>query len=210
MQYPPGCVVIDNPPFSLLSQIVDFYLSQRIPFFLFSPAVTVLNSANRDGVCAVISSARVIYENGASLRTSFLTSLDPMRIVVTPELHTIVEEASRRVQLEIGALKELPRYTYPIEVATSIRLGWLAEHGTGLEISPTECVHIRALDMQKQQGKGIYGSGVLLGHIAAERRAAAERAAAEQIAAEQATDEQVPAYVWQLSERERKIIDGLK
>lgn len=144
------------------------------------------------------------------MRTSFLTSMDQMKIVVAPELHTIVEEASYQAQLEAGKIAELPSYTYPMEVATSARLGWLAVHGTGLEISPTECVHIRALDMQKQQGKAIYGSGVLLGHHASNRRAAAERAAVEQIAAEQAAAEQVSAYVWQLSEREQKIIDGLK
>lgn len=208
--YPDGCVVIDNPPFSILTEIVDFYLEKKIPFFLFSPALTVLNASNRDGVCAVIAQAEVVYENGAVVRTSFLTSMDQMKIVVAPELHTIVEEASYQAQLEAGKIAELPSYTYPMEVATSARLGWLAIHGTGLEISPTECVHIRALDMQKQQGKGIYGSGVLLGHIAAERRAAAERAAAEQMAAEQAAADQVSAYVWQLSEREQKIIDGLK
>lgn len=210
MQYPTGCVVIDNPPFSILAKIVDFYLEKKIPFFLFSPALTVLNTSNRDGVCAVIAQAEVVYENGAVVRTSFLTSMDQMKIVVAPDLHTIVEQASYQAQLEAGKVAELPSYTYPMEVATSARLGWLAVHGTGLEISPTECVHIRALDMQKQQGKAIYGCGVLLGHHASDRRAAAEQAAVEQIAAEQAAAEQVSAYVWQLSEREQKIIDGLK
>lgn len=200
MQYPTGCVVIDNPPFSILTEIVDFYLEKKIPFFLFSPALTVLNTSNRDGVCAVIAQAEVVYENGAVVLTSFLTSMDQMKIVVAPELHTIVEEASHQAQHEAGKVAELPSYTYPMEVATSARLGWLAVHGTGLEISPTECMHIRALDMQKQQGKAIYGSGILLGHHASDRRAAAERAAAEQVS----------AYVWQLSEREQKIIDGLK
>lgn len=205
MQYPPDCVVIDNPPFSILTEIVDFYLRREIPFFLFAPALTVLNTANREGVCAVIAQADVIYENGAVVCTSFLTSMDHMKIVVAPELHTIVEEASQHAQVEAGAVADLPSYTYPMEVATSARLGWLAVHGARLEISPTECVHIRALDMQKQQGKGIYGSGVLLGRCATDRRAAAEQTAAERIAAEQDA-----AYIWQLSEREQKIIDGLK
>ena len=30
--YPDGCVVIDNPPFSILAEIVDFYQSMHIPF----------------------------------------------------------------------------------------------------------------------------------------------------------------------------------
>lgn len=31
--YPDGCVVLDNPPFSILSKICEFYLERGIPFF---------------------------------------------------------------------------------------------------------------------------------------------------------------------------------
>lgn len=31
--YPDGCVVLDNPPFSILSKICEFYLDRNIPFF---------------------------------------------------------------------------------------------------------------------------------------------------------------------------------
>lgn len=34
--YPDNCVVIDNPPFSIVSQIVRFYLKRGIKFFLFA------------------------------------------------------------------------------------------------------------------------------------------------------------------------------
>lgn len=43
--YPPGCVVLDNPPFSILSKIVRFYASHRIRFFLFAPALTLFTAA---------------------------------------------------------------------------------------------------------------------------------------------------------------------
>ena len=32
--YPPGCVVVDNPPFSILSKICRFYQQNNIKFFL--------------------------------------------------------------------------------------------------------------------------------------------------------------------------------
>ena len=34
-EYPEDCVVIDNPPFSILSKIYDFYLKRNIRFFCF-------------------------------------------------------------------------------------------------------------------------------------------------------------------------------
>jgi len=36
-EYLPGCVVVDNPPFSILKNICEFYLERGIPFFLFAP-----------------------------------------------------------------------------------------------------------------------------------------------------------------------------
>ena len=208
--YPDGCVVIDNPPFSILAEIVDFYQSMHIPFFLFAPGLTVLGWATRDGVCAVIAHADVVYENGASVNTSFLTNLDENKIVVTPELHEKVETASEQAQAERHGAAELPKYDYPIEVATAARLGWLAAHGESLEIRSESCAHIRWLDMQKEQGKAIFGSGFLLSERAAAERAAAERAAAERAAAERAAAERAAATVWTLSDRERQIIENLK
>ena len=38
--YPEGCVVLDNPPFSILAKIQRFYLERGIRFFLFAPSLT--------------------------------------------------------------------------------------------------------------------------------------------------------------------------
>ena len=46
--YPDGCCVLDNPPFSILSKIVAFYIERNIDFFLFAPTLTLLNA--RGGV----------------------------------------------------------------------------------------------------------------------------------------------------------------
>ena len=43
--YPEGCTVLDNPPFSILSKICEFYLDRGIGFFLFAPALTALSGA---------------------------------------------------------------------------------------------------------------------------------------------------------------------
>ena len=36
--YPDGCTVIDNPPFSILSEIKQWYMQSGIRFFLFAPS----------------------------------------------------------------------------------------------------------------------------------------------------------------------------
>ena len=38
--YPEGCTVVDNPPFSILSRIVKHYQERGVCFFLFAPTLT--------------------------------------------------------------------------------------------------------------------------------------------------------------------------
>ena len=38
-EYPENCVVLDNPPFSIISRICKFYLYHEVDFFLFAPGL---------------------------------------------------------------------------------------------------------------------------------------------------------------------------
>ena len=40
--YPDGAVALDNPPFSCLARVVQFYARRGIPYFLFAPGLTAL------------------------------------------------------------------------------------------------------------------------------------------------------------------------
>lgn len=60
------------------------------------------------------------------------------------------------------------------------------------------------MDAQKDSGKAIFGSGLLLSDDAALRHEKAARAAAERAAAERAA-----AIVWELSDREKEIVKNL-
>ena len=71
-------------------------------------------------------------------------------------------------------------------------------------MSLDEAEYISSLDSQRRLGKGIFGSGLLLSDKKAAEKAAAEKAAAEKAAAEKAN-----AIVWELSDRERDIINRL-
>ena len=196
MTYPDGAVVIDNPPFSILAEIVDFYHAHHIDFFLFAPSLTAFaRMIGRDWLHSVVAHGSVTYENGAIVNTSFETNMGTARVTVSHELHDRITTADAQAKDERRSSEPLPKYSYPVEVATAAGLGYLAAHGMSLEIMPESCAPVRALEAQREAGKAIYGGGLLLGSQSAAEKAAAEKAAATK---------------WQLSDAEREIINGLK
>lgn len=117
--YSGGAVVLDNPPFSILSKIVGDYLDWGVPFFLFAPSLTCMSSARTCmRCCHVICDADVEYANGAVVRTAFVTSYGGDVVARTaPDLgaavNAKVEELRRR------KAPELPKYEYPDHVVTA-------------------------------------------------------------------------------------------
>ena len=189
--YPDGCVVVDNPPFSIRAEIIDFYLLHSVRFFLFSPSLTLL-TPHMD-VCYIVSDTDITYENRAIVRTAFVTNLDTEYVLRTaPDLMEAV-----RVENDRNTKKpELPKYCYPDHVVTAAIAQRWCHYGVDYRVRSEDAVFIRALDAQRAQGKSIFGSGLLLSERAAVERAAAERAAAER----------VNMIEWELSEREREIV----
>ena len=200
-KYPSGCVVIDNPPFSIISEICEWYTSKRINFFLFAPTLTLLGIM-RGSANYVVCGCGVVYENGASVNTSFVTNMGGNKIVAAADLREILDDENKKNLKKLH--RELPKYSYPDEVLTATMLCYMAAHGVSLEISERDVHFIRALDAQKASGKGLFGSGFLLSEKAAAGKAAAEKAAAEKAAAEK-----VNTDIWELSEREWAIVRGL-
>ena len=199
--YSGDCVVLDNPPFSIISEICEWYTERNIPFFMFAPALTLLGIA-RGTMNYVACCVGVTYANGANVSTSFVTNLGNKKIVASAELRELIEEANKENLRKMH--KELPKYSYPDEVLTATMLGYMAAHGTSIEIDAKDVHFIRALDSQKESGKGLFGGGFLLSE-----KAAAEKAAAEKAAAEKAAAEKVDTNIWELSDREREIVKSL-
>lgn len=186
--YPDRCVVVDNPPFSILSRILRFYLRRGIAFFLFAPALTLFGGASAD-CCAIPVGVTVTYENGAEVPTSFLTSLESgWRVRTAPDLFKAIELADK----EGNPPANLPRYTYPDNILTAAMAQRWCKYGVEYRLAVADSLPISALDAQRAQGKSIFGSGYILGTRAAAERAAAERAA---------------ATIWHLSETEAQIVD---
>ena len=197
--YPKGCVVIDNPPFSIISEICEWYTENGIAYFLFAPTLTLLGIM-RGKANYVACGSGVVYENGASVNTSFVTNLGSKKIIAASDLREQIDEANKENLAKQH--KTLPKYEYPDEVLTATMLCYMAAHGVSLEICADDVHFIRGLDAQKESGKVLFGSGYLLSKKAAEAAKAAAEAAAEKVRVRDTN-------VWELSDREKKIVAGL-
>ena len=187
-KYKTKSVVVDNPPFSILAQIIRWYTDHGIRFFLFASALTVFSSAlgSASVLCTGVS---IVYANGATVATSFVTNLEPeeIRARTAPDLYKSVSAAVDAVLAETR--REIPVYIYPDYVATAAMLNRYSKYGVDYKITKAQSASIDALDSQKDAGKSIFGKGLLLSE-----RAAAERAAGTR---------------WEISPRERKFIQSL-
>lgn len=204
--YPAGCCVVDNPPFSILAKIADFYMAHDIKFFLFAPSLTTFSSVG-GRCCAVMSFSDITYANGALVRTSFITNLEPGTAVRSaPVLHARLKEANAANLRAMHA--DLPKYEYPAEVLTASKVGLMSQRGVEFSVPFSKAHFIRVLDAQRPKKKTIFGAGYLLSSDMAKARAEAQRAAetAKTYAIEQ---EQAAVTIWPLSDRERAICDAL-
>lgn len=209
-----GRVVVDNPPFSILAQIVDWYNERGIKYFLFAPGLTALSCANRKGTCCVFVNVRITYENGAQVRTAFLTNMDDCITRSACDLSRELDKANKQVKKEktYGRTQlrkdTVAKYNYPDELVTSARLGNLAAKGVQFKIKRAHFV--RSLAAQKPLKKAIFGGGLLISRKdAADIRAQeAQLQAAADIRA-QGVQLQDGVYTFALSEREQAIVDNL-
>lgn len=195
-------IVVDNPPFSLVSRIIQFYVEHNIPFFLFCP--TLAGPVKYSDICTVIPcGVKITYTNGAVVNTSFVTNLEPHDILMRtcPDLWEAVDKANR----ENVAKTSIPRYLLPPEVLTSAQAYHFAEHGVSFTLRRSEAVRISRLESMKAAKKDIFGNGWLMSREATQRRTRAEKEKERN----KAKGEAEPDFVFNLSEREFEIIDSL-
>jgi len=195
IDYSGDCVVIDNPPFSIVSNICKYYLERDIKFFLFCPHLTAFGS---DIDCThIIASADITYENGAVIKTAFVSNLfGDVKIIGDSALHLKFKELQRNNKAS------LPKYKYPDNIITVSKISYCVEKGISLTFDKKDVKHCRGMDAQKKHGKTLFGSGFIASDKAAAAQAAAQAAAA-------AAAENDPIIIWELSEKEKKIIKSL-
>lgn len=185
---------MDNPPFSILSKIIDFYISHGVHFFLFAPSLLLFSVLRNRDCTALIVDNDVTYANGAVVKTSFITNLEPkdLRFRTCPTLYTAVKNAVDKIRTE--AKKKPPKYVFPLFVAQSARLKSYSRYGIEYRVKKSESLFISRLDSQIESKKAIFGGGYLVSERCAAEREKAEREKAE---------------CWKLSAREKEIIENL-
>ncbi len=192
--YKAGDVVIDNPPFSILTQIRRWYELKGIDYLLFAPALMLFGT---DAPCSIVVSESITYANGAVVPTSFITNMDAHKIRTAPALKAAIREAVEGA----NTADKPPKYIYPDHAVTAAQMGKVAT--IELAIPAAEVSRkLSRLDDQRASGKCMFGGGFLISD-----RAAAEVKAAEVKAAE--VKAQQKAIEWQLSYNERDIVARL-
>jgi len=182
IDYPKNCVVIDNPPFSIVSKIARFYIDREIRFFLFAPHMTLFSSNLK--CTAIVVGGDIVYENGATVKTSFLSNMfGDLRILAAPELYDNLTAINTNNKVS------LPKYDYPNNIITVSKVQKMVENGINFKVNYSDCYHCSQLDSQKKHKKTLFGSGFLL----------SEKAAAEK----------EHRIIWELSQKELQIIETL-
>ena len=188
VDYQDGDVVIDNPPFSILTKIVRFYEDKGVDFFLFAPGLTLFRS---NAKCSIVTNTDIKYAYGPVVNTSFLTSLDDAKVRTAPRLKKAIEGALEKGKAE---KPKPPKYVYPDSAITAATLKKVSR--VDFCVYPGQISdQLHSLDSQKEAKKSFFGGGFLI----SEKKAAefAELKAA------------VSAIEWPLSEREMDLIREL-
>lgn len=193
--YGPQDIVIDNPPFSKLSTILNEYTARGVRFFLFCPAKTATNGMKTGRT--IIIGERVLFANGAFLPVSFVTNLLPgVAIRTAPSLAEALRAANEVTREEIGkARPSLPCNSLDPHITSVIRL---------MKVN-TEPLEIRSSEVSKVTGSKFFGGALLTSDAAAARiQEAAAKAAAKTAAKAAAKTVHIA-----LSPEQQTIVDEL-
>lgn len=199
-EYPAGCCVLDNPPFSILAKIVDFYNARHINYFLFAPGLTCLNYAKRTNI---VIGAEVVYSNGADIATAFVTNLSgDILLECSPALTDAIIAANKLVNPK----KKFPAFEYPDELLSVQFPLKLQRYPVPFKLRREDAIQVGHLDNMDKIKKQPYGTCYLLSPSATRDKLAAEKASRER---KERKEQDKPKIKIELSERERNLINDL-
>lgn len=203
-EYPENCIVIDNPPFSILSKIRRWYQYHNIDYVLFAPHLTLFGADIQD--TKIVAAGDITYHNGAVVNTDFVSNcFGDVEILTDPNLTWGIFSANQ----ENKQTKKNPRYKYPDSVITVSRLEKLCTF-LPLRITRDDVRLTSTLDEQKKRDKSIFGNGYLCSDKIRNMLTDAEDGYIEKHneVAKQYRQE-IEVTTWNLSEREKSIINKM-
>lgn len=200
-EYNPDAVVVDNPPFSILSKIIHFYCQNNRKFFLFAPSLTLFSSGRGEDVTYIVAKIPIIYENGACICTSFMTNLEKeYRVKTAPSLFESIKKINEKQKQE---KRKLPVYEYDYHIVTAARLGKFSAYG--VNIKKSDCIFTDKIDTLSEIKKAPFGGAFLISDEAVEEIKRAEKEKREK----EKREKEKEIYIVTLSDREKEIIKNL-
>lgn len=190
--YPENGVVIDNPPFSIFSNICKFYQAHNIPFFLFGPGLTIASCCKY--CTAVVINTPIMFENGATIPCNFASNMFGDTLIMTsPILNRYIGNCISQRKKAAG--KAVYTYKWPKELLSVSDLSIFAREGIDFSVKRNEGIIVRTLDNFPRQS-GLFGDHILISEQKAKQKKEAEIKAHRNVP--------VP-----LSPREKKIVERL-
>lgn len=189
-------VVIDNPPFSMTTEITKWYINHDIPFFLFINGLyAVSTSRGIHGKATVIATNATVSfyhkPKNKAVKLGFVTNLEPKNIVIRGDL-------ALNNKLNSLAKKTLNKFKYPENVIRNSDILKAICRGVELELTTYNSLFEDNLDYNKEHKLNAVHGGCYIvdDNVYDEYKAAIEK---------------VPPYTHHvmLSEREKGIIEKL-
>ena len=191
-EYPEDGVVIDNPPFSIFTEICRWYSARHVPFFLFGPGLTISQCCRY--CTAVIIAHQIKFDNGAKIQCNFASNLFGDTLIMTaPRLNQLIMSCKSQ-DLKV----KLPKYDYPEELLSVSDMQIICRGDIELRVSRSEAVICRNLDNHPKSGGQLFGNHFLLSKAKAKEKAKAK-----------AKEEAARVIHLSLSPREQRIVDRL-
>ena len=161
--YPDNSVVIDNPPFSIFSEIVRFYDEIGIRFLLFGPHLT-LTGFNDFKDTAILCKYAVTYENGAKVLTSFVTNMMPGVLYhYDADLYAAIKVADN--EFTSTNKKKTDILVLPDNIVSPARLGKYCGGSQSWSIRYDQARRIKKVAMEKDGiviEKSMFGGGYII------------------------------------------------
>ena len=193
-EYPEDGIVIDNPPFSMYTDICKFFSVREIPFFIFGPGMTITSCCR---FCtAVVLACDIIFENGAKVHCGFATNLLGDEIIRNaPQLNKAITNCPSQ-----DITNHFPSFEYPAELLSISDMKTMCRGGVDFSVKRSEAVITKKLD-----NKGsLYGEHFLLSAMKSE-----EKKRLKDLAKSQLTTGTKNSITIDLSDRERRIVEKL-
>ena len=205
-------IVVDNPPFSIMSEILKFYKANGIKFFLFGPHLTLFSNTSADFTCLPIG-VPVTYKNGANVNTSFITNMEPeeIRFRSEPRLYAAVKAATMEYRKEIS--NKQADYAYDKHLFLTSHLCTMSLLGYDFKVTREESELISKLHSQEGKDTAIFGHAYIVSEAAYQRRMEFEKERAQREAEkllERAKQKEEQTTIWPMSDVEWDIIKRLK